>query len=936
MRTKSNFKKRLKYLVPVFLCFAINANLVACNNETKSVSGSKVSYSITKEGNAEIAISSMPTSSHWFPEELLSWDIKKDKNAEFNKSVVPLAKRVDKDKITPSVDTQNKDMNVVAISIMNSNTSGNPSHGSNKFNSNTFSYWQYIDKLVYWGGSGGEGLIVPPSPDVTDSAHKNGVPVLGTVFFPTTEHGGKMEWLNEFLAKDDKGNFKMIDKLIEVANSYGFDGWFINQETQGTEKEPLTKKHADLMKEFIAQFKKKAGDKLEIMWYDSMTKDGKMDWQNALTDQNNVFLVDGENKDMADSMFLNFWWTNKKYASQELLKKSRENAEKLGVDPYSLYAGIDTQENGSGTPINWSLFEGKDGNPYTSLGLYCPSWTYFSSNGNLDEFQDKDAKYWVNEHKNPSIKTKNTDKNWRGISTYSIERSAVTSLPFKTNFNMGNGYNFFIDGEKVSSLDWNNRSMADIMPTYRWIIDNEGSNKLEANMDYSEAYYGGNSIKFTGNLEKDKASTIKLFSADLTLEDKTTFETSFKSNSEVSVDLVLDFHDGSQEVIKGDKKVGSEWTTVSYDVKKLKGKAIKTISYKVSSGEEVKDLILNLGNITVEVKDTFKKVDVSEASLIDSTFEEDSMFAGARLSFKGSSDNDLSHYEIYKLNGDKTKSFLGATPNNHFFVHTLEREKDVDKTEFEIVAVSKEGHRGASKTVEMEWPNNKIPKAAFKASKTLVEPNEEITFESTSSLVTESVEWSFPGAKTEGSTDKSPKVSYEKEGTYKVTLKAKNGEGEDEKVIEEFITVKKGVNKGSELANLAKGAKAEASSFVNDNEAPKFALDGKKDTKWCATGKAPHSITIDLGSEKLVSEVLMGHAESGGESADMNTQKYTIEVSSNGNDFTEVASIDKNSLGNTVDTFKATKARYVRINAIKPTQGSDQAVRIYEIQVRGQ
>lgn len=79
MRTKSNFKKRLKYLVPVFLCFAINANLVACNNETKSVSGSKVSYSITKEGNAEIAISSMPTSSHWFPEELLSWDIKKDK-----------------------------------------------------------------------------------------------------------------------------------------------------------------------------------------------------------------------------------------------------------------------------------------------------------------------------------------------------------------------------------------------------------------------------------------------------------------------------------------------------------------------------------------------------------------------------------------------------------------------------------------------------------------------------------------------------------------------------------------------------------------------------------------------------------------------------------------------------------------------------------------
>lgn len=61
-----------------------------------------------------------------------------------------------------------------------------------------FSNWQYIDQLVYWGGSAGEGIIVPPSPDVTDAAHKNGVPVLGTIFFPQGAHGGKIEWLNTF------------------------------------------------------------------------------------------------------------------------------------------------------------------------------------------------------------------------------------------------------------------------------------------------------------------------------------------------------------------------------------------------------------------------------------------------------------------------------------------------------------------------------------------------------------------------------------------------------------------------------------------------------------------------------------------------------------------------------------------------------------------
>ena len=67
---------------------------------------------------------------------------------------------------------------------MNASTSGNAPHGLNTANANVFSYWQYIDKLVYWGGSSGEGLIVAPSADVIDAAHRNGVPVLGTVFFP--------------------------------------------------------------------------------------------------------------------------------------------------------------------------------------------------------------------------------------------------------------------------------------------------------------------------------------------------------------------------------------------------------------------------------------------------------------------------------------------------------------------------------------------------------------------------------------------------------------------------------------------------------------------------------------------------------------------------------------------------------------------------------
>ena len=278
--------------------------------------------------------------SYWFPEQLLEWNPEEDPDLAYNISTVPLAQRVDKENLTPVNSTQNKDTEVMAISIMNSSTSGNAPHGLNKVDCNIFTYWQYVDELVYWGGSSGEGLIVPPSPDVTDLGHKNGVPVIGTVFFPQDVAGGKMEWLNTFLKQESDGTFPLADKLIEVAKTYGFDGWFINQETEGSEEEPLSPEHAQKMQEFIKYMKSQAPE-LRVIYYDSMTSEGKMDWQNALTDKNSMFLSDEEGNAVADEMFLNFWWTEDELASEELIKASAKKAEELGLDPYQVFAGVD-------------------------------------------------------------------------------------------------------------------------------------------------------------------------------------------------------------------------------------------------------------------------------------------------------------------------------------------------------------------------------------------------------------------------------------------------------------------------------------------------------------------------------------------------------------------------------------------------------------------
>lgn len=889
-------------------------------------------YQVTEENqNKELVMNDQPESSYWFPEQLLEWNAEEDKDLEYNVSTVPLAKRVDKENLTPVNSTQNTDTKVMAISIMNSSTSGNAPHGLNSANCNIFTYWQYVDELVYWGGSSGEGLIVPPSPDVTDLGHKNGVPVIGTVFFPQGVAGGKMEWLNTFLAQAEDGSFPMADKLIEVAQTYGFDGWFINQETEGTEEEPLTKEHADAMQLFIKYFKEKAPE-LRLVYYDSMTVDGEMDWQNALTDANAAYLVDGEGNAVADEMFLNFWWTDEELADDKLLEASAEKAAQLAIDPYDLYAGIDIQANGYNTPIRWDLFANEDGTSHTSLGIYCPSWAYFSAS-TLDDFHKNENTLWVNSKRDPSVDVEYTSADqWHGVATYVVEKSAITELPFITNFNTGSGYSFYKEGEQISTLDWNNRSIGDILPTYRWMIDQE-ENNLTAAFDVGNAWYGGTSLKLYGKTAAGASSVIHMYSADLPVEEATVFTTTVKTDAETDLNAILTFDDGTTETVNGDAKAGEGWTTIGFDISGYAGKKIREISYEIIPATENSFYQINFGNITITNETEKENAEISNLTVDGTEFDEDGMYAGVRLSWESNLED--SNYEVYRVNSDGTISLLGVSNTTCFYVNTLPRMDETNKSEFMVIPVNELLTEGEGVTVSMDWPDNSLPKAGLTASQTLVGTGSTVTFTSNCSQNTESVAWSMPGASEETAEGETVSVTYENEGVYDVTVTAKNSSGEEEKTYSGLIVVSAELEKDGALTLLSQGKEVEATAYVNDNEAPPFAVDGDVTKKWCATGTPPHELTIDLGEEAAVSQVKICHAEAGGESADMNTKAYTILVSSDGLSFNEVASVTKNTKGETLDTFAPVNARYVKLSVVKPTQGSDTAARIYEVEVYG-
>ncbi|MCE5172166.1 S-layer homology domain-containing protein [Paenibacillus profundus] len=913
-----------------------------------------------------------PYSPYWFPQELKQWEPGENKDDIFNKSSIPLADRF---KGKPVNGTASPDRSVTHLASMQAHTIGFPSQGSDDFHAYAFGYWQYIDQYVAWGGSAKQGIIVAPSADIIDAAHKNGVPVLGTIFFPPNAYGGDIEWLRE-VVQEENGRFPIADKLIQAAEYYGFDGWFINQETHdGTEED------AAKVQKFMKYFQEHKPANMKLLWYDSMVKDGNVSWQDALNEKNESFLQDGSQR-VSDNMFVNFNWFKKGTVASSI-----DKAQQLGRQPQDLLFGID--EQASGFNPNWNkLFEqSKD----ASVGLYRQDWTTFHNSEDSEDFYNKERMYWVGLNGTPERPVKD-GKDWKGVSNYIAEKSVVNDMPFVTHFNTGHGKQFIVQGDVVSNKTWNNLSLQDIMPTWRWITKSDGD-PLKAGFDFDRAYYGGSSLKLEGHLSPQNSTTAKLYAADLTVSEPTVVSATYFSNaSNFDVKLGLTFKDQLNDVVLVDpegiadsalavqrtvtaatyRQVSDlaarhaadtltattpatdpehtasvtdsvykpgQWNTMKFSLKPFAGREISEVSLYVGSKQDIADFSVNIGELSVynESKQAVLP-GVTNLSVIDNEVKE-GIYSDIRLSWDKLS-GDVHHYEVYRVNQDGSKAFLGATPNSAYYVSNIRREGKESHSTLQVVAVSPQFTRGESTRINMEWPAYPKPSADFTAEHVIVEPGEAVKFIDKSSEVTEVRSWEFPGGTPSSSTDANPVVVYDKEGTYPVILTVKNSEGEDVKRQEQFIRVTR--DEVALARNLALGKEVTASSFVSDGEAPKFAVDGKvtDNSKWCAVyttkDKFPHWMTVDLGKDAKLSKFVIHHAESGGEGPSLNTRGFKIQLSNDGENWTDAVTVTDNSSAVSTHQIPLTNARYVKLITTQPSQTrADVAARIYEFEAHG-
>ena len=182
----------------------------------------------------------------WHPRDIKSWSPENDPVAKFNRSRVPLAKRFQEPELMKANNSQHYEGQICNATILFNMCSLSPSQEltiSSAISLPTGNIWTNssigpVRRL--------KALSFLPAGSI-DAAHRAGVKILGAFFFPPKDFGGDPEWVKEMVVKED-GKYPYAKKLYEIAKYFGFDGWFINQETSGSGVKSAT--WAEFIKEF--------------------------------------------------------------------------------------------------------------------------------------------------------------------------------------------------------------------------------------------------------------------------------------------------------------------------------------------------------------------------------------------------------------------------------------------------------------------------------------------------------------------------------------------------------------------------------------------------------------------------------------------------------------------------------------------------------------
>lgn len=864
----------------------------------------------------------------WHPEDIKNWSPETDPNAKFNRSRVPLAPRFKEPTTMKANRNQYYEGQVCNASILFPTCSLSPSQGANNFVGYQPTYWQYMDKLVYWAGSASEGIIIPPPAGSIDAAHASGVKVLGQIFFPPTTYGGKAEWVHEIL-KQENGKFIYAIKLYEIAKYFGFDGWFINQETPVY----FPTDWAGFIKEFN-RIADEAGDtQMEIQWY------------NAAHEPNVGILASHKNT----SQFL-------EYGS---VGDYRSYADRIGCKPEDIfgkiYSGIQCVNAGLcgfGSDLR-TVFDvnGHSG----SVDLFCPEERIWKDNVKdlLDKADNQGEKAykamlltfmneeatWVNRQGDPSKMTDNGGyASWPGLSGCVVERSAIQQMPFMSDMSVGIGKYRFVKGEKKATQDWYHSGMQSVLPTWRWWIENRGD--LKVNINWGDAYNVSNSFTVSGKLSAGD-HLMRLYKTQIDVTAGGKFKLVYKCSDDNTLEVKL----GTESKIDGKmvtltnptKKNENGWTVAEYDLTPVMGQTIYMIALNLKAASEQPKYVLTLGEMAM-LPANYAPKQLTITNLVNETYFE--QFKGdLRLTWDWDNNADLDHFDVYLQSESGEKKLVGQTRGEGFYIPTFDRNGKDKKVTVSVVPIMKDGTEQTPSTLDVAYPAAQLSQVTIVPSKSYVKVDEEVTLKAKGTGKPSGWHWTLPETVQlkEGSklTDNTITVIAKAVGKQSVKIEATNEAGTSTSELCVFDVLEP--NDLNTVKNVALNKTVVSySSATGDAESPKNIIDGETNprnihNKWCSINNTQECV-IDLQSDYRVYGFKIYDCKSGPEN-NQNFDKYRIYLSEDGINWKLLVDEQGREYDNIKEDYiMPTTARYVKLN---PYSDNGMTIRIWEFEVYG-
>ncbi|MFI5798076.1 endo-beta-N-acetylglucosaminidase [Streptomyces sp. NPDC051677] len=648
------------------------------------------------------------------PTDLLRWNPADDTDAEYLRAKVPLQQRV----VANSATQRNRALPTQTQQLTLAGDYGNAffeSHPyTNEFSQYLFNYWQYTDVYASWHGMPTEGvprdyydpnldwrekwfefgMLNLPNPGYTNAAHANGVRSLGCIFFSPNDRGDQA--YSELLVRDAGGGFPAARKLIEIAEYYGFDGYFANQESS------VAPADIPAYKQFLKQLRDGG---LYVQWYDSIDNStGAISYQNEFNAVNAPFVRDSRLGDVSASTFLNYWWNKTK------LTNSKAYAAGLGLDSRkSVFAGVEAGMYQFDQPYNLDDNLGADGAPMNAiatLGADFVSSDYADKTHDDAQAQvfDRERRWWTGSSQGAT----SPDGAWKGISKYIAERSVINGSTFATSFNTGHGLSTWNEGRLSNDAEWGNINLQDIPVTWQWWIDAARS-PLTADFDYGPeytpasrfsyqkigAYDGGSSLVLSGTLASD--NTVRLYKTDLTVTSASTLDLTYAKpsaddDSELRLALVLasDPDKVVQVPLAGSGRRTDGWTTATADLSAYAGRRIASLGLVVAAGAQpIERYQVNLGALALH--DGVDRTPAVPQGLAITQLlpDTDELF----LSWQRSDYDTVRRYDVYL---DDT--YLGGIYDDVFYAKHFTAASGTVK----VVAVGPDGSRSAPAVVPFD------------------------------------------------------------------------------------------------------------------------------------------------------------------------------------------------------------------------------------------